>query len=267
MGERGANRDPATPADIAEMAAIARDAVEGRRARLLDLAHAQPPHQRRQADADADGGRRRACSASRMGLKASRTPACCKSSPTSPTRRANCRCCAASSSNRAARSRSRSRRATAAPTAGRRFSACIDQCAADGLPVKRAGLRPPGRPAPRPVADPQSVLRARQLQEDRAPAVRRARGRVRTPEMRAALLVRRTVTPTTRSSKRCCATSPRCSRSPIRPTTSRRRRQAWARKPRAPTRRPEELAYDWLLADDGRALILFPFLNYAERQP
>jgi N-acyl-D-aspartate/D-glutamate deacylase len=29
-------------------------------------------------------------------------------------------------------------------------------------------------------------------------------------------------------------------------------------------KRPEELAYDWMLADDGRALILFPFLNYAE---
>ena len=32
-------------------------------------------------------------------------------------------------------------------------------------------------------------------------------------------------------------------------------------------KRAEELAYDWMLADDGRALILFPFLNYAERQP
>ena len=28
-------------------------------------------------------------------------------------------------------------------------------------------------------------------------------------------------------------------------------------------KRAEELAYDWILADDGRALILFPFLNYA----
>jgi N-acyl-D-aspartate/D-glutamate deacylase len=28
-------------------------------------------------------------------------------------------------------------------------------------------------------------------------------------------------------------------------------------------KRAEELAYDWMLADDGRALILFPFLNYA----
>jgi N-acyl-D-aspartate/D-glutamate deacylase len=29
-------------------------------------------------------------------------------------------------------------------------------------------------------------------------------------------------------------------------------------------KRAEELAYDWMLADDGRALILFPFLNYAQ---
>lgn len=29
-------------------------------------------------------------------------------------------------------------------------------------------------------------------------------------------------------------------------------------------RRPEELAYDWLLADEGKALIFFPFLNYAD---
>ena len=29
-------------------------------------------------------------------------------------------------------------------------------------------------------------------------------------------------------------------------------------------KRPEELAYDWMLADEGRALILFPFLNYAD---
>ena len=28
-------------------------------------------------------------------------------------------------------------------------------------------------------------------------------------------------------------------------------------------KKPEELAYDWLLADEGTSLILFPFLNYA----
>ena len=33
---------------------------------------------------------------------------------------------------------------------------------------------------------------------------------------------------------------------------------------RRQNRRPEEIAYDWLLKDDGRALILFPFLNYAD---
>jgi N-acyl-D-aspartate/D-glutamate deacylase len=33
---------------------------------------------------------------------------------------------------------------------------------------------------------------------------------------------------------------------------------------RRQNRRPEEIAYDWLLKDDGKALILFPFLNYAD---
>ena len=60
MGERGANREPATPADIAAMARARRARGRGRRARLLDLAHAQPPHERRPADADAHRRRGRA---------------------------------------------------------------------------------------------------------------------------------------------------------------------------------------------------------------
>lgn len=33
---------------------------------------------------------------------------------------------------------------------------------------------------------------------------------------------------------------------------------------RRQNRRPEDVAYDWLLKDEGKALILFPFLNYAD---
>ena len=43
MGERGARNEPATPDDIDAMAAIVRDGIAGRRARLLDQSHDRPP--------------------------------------------------------------------------------------------------------------------------------------------------------------------------------------------------------------------------------
>ena len=51
MGDRGATNEPATPEDIAAMAAIVARRPAGGRPRLLDLAHPRPPGHRRRARA------------------------------------------------------------------------------------------------------------------------------------------------------------------------------------------------------------------------
>ena len=51
MGERGARNEPATPEDIEAMARDRAGGDRGRRARLLDLAHARPPGDGRRAGA------------------------------------------------------------------------------------------------------------------------------------------------------------------------------------------------------------------------
>ena len=60
MGDRGARNEPATPDDIDGMRVIVRDAIDGRRARLLDVAHHRPPRHRRRAGARHLRGRGRA---------------------------------------------------------------------------------------------------------------------------------------------------------------------------------------------------------------
>ena len=82
MGERGADREPATEQDRQRMARAHRRRAARRRARLLDLAHAQSPRRRRPAHPDparrgsrADGDRprharrRHRLAADRLGLR------------------------------------------------------------------------------------------------------------------------------------------------------------------------------------------------------
>ena len=59
-------------------------------------------------------------------------------------------------------------------------------------------------------------------------------------------------------------TTTRCICSAIRRTTSSRRSARSARARSARARKPEELAYDAMLEEDGRGMLYVPFLNYAD---
>ena len=84
MGQRGADREPATAAEIAEMAAAGRRGHRRRGPGFHHLADPQPPHQPGRAHAHAHGGPGGAGRHSPGDLAA---PAreCCRSSPISPT--------------------------------------------------------------------------------------------------------------------------------------------------------------------------------------
>ena len=83
---------------------------------------------------------------------------------------------------------------------------------------------------------------------------------LRDPQVRARLLSR---SPATRSSRwrGWAGASTSCTRWATRPTTSRRRRARSRRRPRR-GRHPGELAYDLLLENDGRGLLLAALANY-----
>ena len=84
MGERGAANEPATAADIEAMADDRRAGPAGRRARVLDVAHPDPPLEVRRARARHERRRRRAVR-DRRGASPRRATACSSSRPTTST--------------------------------------------------------------------------------------------------------------------------------------------------------------------------------------
>ena len=235
-----------------------------RRARLLHLAHAQPPHLDRRLHADAEGRRGRA-DRDRGRACTAKAAACCSSCSISRThRRRPADDAAGGGEHQVARSRSRSRRTTRRRSAGARRSTAIDAAAAR-RPVDHGADRARVRSgccsgcelSRNPFQTHPSYKAIAQL-----PLAERL-ARLRQPEVRAAILSEtRDRAPTIRCSSG--RTTTRCICSAIRRTTSSRRRMRSAPQARREGSAPEELAYDAMLTDDGRGMLYVPFLNYAD---
>jgi N-acyl-D-aspartate/D-glutamate deacylase len=260
MGERGANREPASAAEIAEMGRIAKDAVE---AGALGFSTSRTLNHR-----TSDGQPTPTLTAAEdellgiaLGLKvAGRGVLQVVSDFTDPTRElAMLRRLVAESGRPLSFSLAQSDRG---PDAWRMLLGFLDQCAADKLPVKAQVC---GRPVGlllglsltlNPFSAHASYRKIEHLPFAERLAI------MRSPEMRARLLSEEPASdnPFVKAVLRNFAKMFPLADPPDyepKPETSLGAQAARTNK------RPEELAYDWLLADDGRALILFPFLNYA----
>jgi N-acyl-D-aspartate/D-glutamate deacylase len=260
MGERGANREPASAAEIAEMGRIAKDAVE---AGALGFSTSRTLNHR-----TSDGQPTPTLTAAEdellgiaLGLKAAgRGVLQVVSDFTDPTRElAMLRRLVAESGRPLSFSLAQSDRG---PDAWRMLLGFLDQCAADKLPVKAQVC---GRPVGlllglsltlNPFSAHASYRKIEHLPFAERLAI------MRSPEMRARLLSEEPASdnPFVKAVLRNFAKMFPLADPPDyepKPETSLGAQAARTNK------RPEELAYDWLLADDGRALILFPFLNYA----
>ena len=260
MGERGADREPATADDIDAMGRARARGDRGRRARVHHVAHAQPPHEPGRAHADAHAERRRA-RRHRRAPSARPARACCRSSPTSPTSTPSSRSSGAWSE-----------------ASGRPLSFSL---AAGARPTTVApAARPPSR-RPTPTASPmraQVAARARRRAARPAVHAQPAAGRPVYREIAELPLAERVASCATRASRR---------RMLGRGTTRRgvggrfRRfdrmfelgdppdyepdpTRASPPAPRATAVTPLDLAYDLLLGDDGRAFLYMPLLNYVD---
>ena len=260
MGERGANRDQATSGEIAEMGLIAKGAVE---AGALGFSTSRTLNHR-----TSDGKPTPTLTAAEdellgiaMGLKAAgRGVLQVVSDFTDPAQELSMlRRLVVESGRPLSFSLAQSDRG---PDGWKMLLSFLDQCAADRLPVKAQVC---GRPVGLLLGlsltlNPFSAHASYKKIEHLSFAKRLAA--MRTPEMRAALLAEQPASdnPFVKAVLRNFAKMfPLADPPNYEPTPD----MSLGAQAQRTNKRPEELAYDWLLADDGSALILFPFLNYA----
>ncbi len=261
MGERGANRDPATPADIADMAAIARDAVK---AGALGFSTSRTLNHR-----TSDGQPTPTLTAAEdelvgiaMGLKAADAGVLqVVSDFTDPLRElAMLRRMVSESGRPLSFSLVQSDRG---PQAWKRLLGWVDDCTKDGLTVRAQVCgRPVGLLLGLSLTINPFSAHPSYKQIEGLPFAERLK-LLRTSEWRARLLGEQpnSDNPFVKAVLRNFSKMFPLNDPPnYEPTTD----QSLGAQAQRAGKRPEELAYDWMLADDGRALILFPFLNYAD---
>jgi N-acyl-D-aspartate/D-glutamate deacylase len=261
MGERGADREPATAQEIAAMGRIAKEAVE---AGALGFSTSRTLNHR-----TSDGKPTPTLTAAEdellgiaLGLKAAgRGVLQVVSDFTNPAEELSMlRRLVVESGRPLSFSLAQSDRG---PDAWKMLLQFLDQCAAANLPVKAQVC---GRPVGlllglsltlNPFSAHESYRKIADLPFEQRLAA------MRTPQMRQALLDEEPATdnPFVKAVLRNFDKMfPLADPPDYEPTPDMSLGAQAARQ----NKRAEELAYDWLLADGGRALILFPFLNYAD---
>ena len=261
MGERGANREPATPSDIADMAAIARDAVK---AGALGFSTSRTLNHR-----TSDGQPTPTLTAAEdelvgiaMGLKAADAGVLqVVSDFADPARElAMLRRMVVDSGRPLSFSLVQSDRG---PEAWKRLLGWVDDCNKDGLAVRAQVCgRPVGLLLGLSLTINPFSAHPSYKEIEHLPFAERLK-LLRTSEWRSRLLSEepRSDNPFVKAVLRNFAKMfPLRDPPDYEPTPD----QSLGAQAQRAGKRPEELAYDWMLADDGRALILFPFLNYAE---